>query len=150
IMHSPASYLIFAPGMPEVLLRRYQQAHVAFSMAPLRMQAVVAQCSGIICHAGGMTDVALESGKPLLLLPTQMEQTMTSRRVEALGAGLSLPLEGNPSTLPKLLQRLLEDSRLRAGAAEYAANAFHTAPSMAVESVIDHCTALLTGSRPCR
>lgn len=143
IANSPGCYLIFSPGIPEVLLRRYQRAHVAFSTVPLRMQEVVAQCSGVICHAGGTTDVALESGKPVLMLPTQMEQTMTSRRVEVLSAGLSFPLEGNPSTLPKLLQRLLEDSRLRTGAAEYAATFSHIDQSSAVESVIDRCMALL-------
>ena len=86
IINSQARYLIFAPGIPEALLKRYQKAHVAFSSAPLRMDEVVKQCHAVICHAGGMTDIALEAGKPVLLLPTQMEQTMTSHRADALGA----------------------------------------------------------------
>ena len=146
ISNSKARYLIFAPGTPEALVRRYQKAHIAFSSIPLRMQEVVKQCNAIICHAGGMTDIALESGKPVLLLPTQMEQTMTSHRVEALGAGLFLPIEGNPAALPKLIKRLLEDSELEIHAAGYAASLSCINQSNAVDRVIDTCETLLTGS----
>lgn len=146
IGNSKARYLIFAPGTPEALVRRHQKAHITFSSAPLRMQEVVKQCNAIICHAGGMTDIALEAGKPVLLLPTQMEQTMTSHRVEALGAGLFLPTEGNPGVLPKLIKRLLEEGELGTHAAAYAASLPCTDQSKAVERVIDACEALLTGS----
>ena len=146
ISSSKARYLIFAPGIPEALVRRYQKAHIAFSSIPLRMQEVVKQCNAIICHAGGMTDIALESGKPVLLLPTQMEQTMTSHRVETLGAGLFLPMEGNPGTLPKLIKRLLEDSELRTRAAAYAAGISCTDQSKTVDRLVDACEGLLTAS----
>jgi len=109
------------------------------------MEEVVKQCSAVICHAGGMTDIALESGKPVLLLPTQMEQMMTSHRAEALGAGLFLPLEGNPGALPKLIKRLLEDNRLSVRAIEYAASLPSTDQSKAVDRVVDACETLLAG-----
>lgn len=144
ILSSKARYLIFAPGITEALQRRYEKAHIAFSAVPLRMQDVVKQCSALICHAGGVTDVALESGKPVLLLPTQMEQTMTSHRVEALGAGLFFPLDGNPGGFPKLIKRLLEDTLLGTRATEYAANLASTDQSKAVEKVIEVCQRLLS------
>ena len=143
IGNSKARYLIFAPGMPEALVRRFQKGHIQFSTTPLRMDEVIKQCHSVICHAGGMTDIALDAGKPLLLLPTQMEQTMTSHRAAALGAALFLPPEGNPGLLPKLLKQLLDDSALGVCATQYAATLPHTAPSQAVAQVVTSCEKLL-------
>lgn len=143
---SKARYLIFAPGIPEALVQRYQKGHIRFSREPFQMQEVVKGCDLIICHAGGVTDIALEAGRPLLLLPTQMEQTMTSRRVEALGAGLFLPPEGNPGLLPKLLKQILEQPTFAQQAAEYAASLPDTDRSVAIDRVIDGCKRLLAPS----
>lgn len=146
IKSSKARYLIYAPGIPEALVKRYQSSHVSFSAAPLRMEEVVRTCNALICHAGGMTDIALEASKPILLLPTQMEQTMTSHRAEALGAGIVMPLDGNPGALPKLIKRLLEDGQLSVRAAEYAASLPFTDQSNAVDRVVDTCQTLLAGA----
>lgn len=146
ISNSNARYLVFAPGIPEQTRRTYQSARIAFSEVPLRMDEVVKQCNAVICHAGGVTDIALESGKPVLLLPTQMEQTMTSHRVEALGAGIFLAADGNPAALPKLIKRLLEDGYLGVCASEYASSLTCTDQSKAVKIVVDSCEALLAQS----
>lgn len=142
---TPARFLVFAPGMPERLKARHARDALRFSDVPLRMRDVVAQCQAVICHAGGVTDVALEAGKPLLLLPTQMEQTMTSQRVEALGAGVTMARDGNPANLGKLLKRLITDAALAAGAAEYAAAAASERTVDGVTTIVDACMALLDG-----
>ena len=83
-----ASVVVFAPGMAKQQVQRLQKANLAFSSAPLRMSIVREECDLAVCHAGGTVDVMLEAGKPLILLPEQMEQMMTSRRVEQAGCGL--------------------------------------------------------------
>ncbi|WP_374681635.1 glycosyltransferase [Accumulibacter sp.] len=142
---SRARFLIYAAGLPEQLRKRHESARVAFSATPLQMSEVVKQCAAIICHAGGMSDIALDHGKPLLLLPTQMEQTMTSHRVEALGAGILLAPDGNPALLPKLLRRLLDDESLAARAVAYAAQLPSIDQSLAVRRLVEGCEALLSG-----
>jgi hypothetical protein len=67
---------------------RLQAANLAFSTEPLRMRSVREQVEMAVCHAGGMVDGMLQAGRPVFLLPMQMEQTMTSRRVEEAGCGL--------------------------------------------------------------
>lgn len=143
IARSRARFLIFAAGLPERIRMRHESERVTFSATPLRMSEVVKQCSAIICHAGGMTDIALDNGKPLLLLPMQMEQTMTSRRVEAIGAGVVLPLEASPVALPKLLKRVLEDGNLAARAGEYSRRWPSTDQSLGIARLVDGCEALL-------
>ncbi len=143
IAKSRARYLIYAAGLPEQVRKRHESEHVTFSAIPLRMREVVKQCTAIICHAGGMTDIALDHGKPLLLLPMQMEQTMTSHRVEVLGAGVLLPIEGNPAVLPRLIKRLLEDGHLAARAEAYSRQWPSTDQTPAVARVVDRCEMLL-------
>ena len=144
---SRARYLIYAGGLPEQVRKRHESERIAFSAAPLRMSEVVKQCAAIICHAGGMTDIALDHGKPLLLLPMQMEQTMTSHRVELLGAGVLFPIEAVPGLLPKLVKRLVDDVSLAAAAAGYAAGVPNVDQSLAVQRVSDGCEALLADAR---
>ena len=140
-----ASYLIFAPGMPEQWRKKYGAPHIVFSESPFKMAEVVRDCSTVICHAGGVTDVALQAGRPVLLLPTQMEQTMTSRRVESLGAGVFLPLDGNPANIAKLLKQLHTDSSLSLRAEEYAATSCEIDRAGAIDNLVTACVSL-TGS----
>lgn len=141
-----ARFLIYAPGLAERTRNQYTSSHVIFSPLPVRMDEVVKQCHGIVCHGGGMTDIALGAGKPAMLLPTQMEQTMTSHRAAALGAAVFMPMDGNPGCLTKLVQQLLSDANLAARACNYAASSDSTDQSTAVERVVVACDALLKGS----
>jgi len=110
---------------------------------PLRMRAVAQQCDAIICHAGGVTDVALDAGKPVLLLPTQMEQAMTSQRAAALGAAVVLLPDGAPGQLAGLLQQLLTDTSLTAQARRYAQRQGAAAHTQGLDRLVDTCEALL-------
>jgi len=139
-----ARYLVFAPGIPEKLQRQHAGSNVAFSATPLRMRVVAKECDAVICHAGGVTDVALAAGKPLLLLPMQMEQTMTSHRVAELGAGLFLPIEGNPANLSKLVKQLTGDPELAMRAQEFSRCAAGSDQDAGVAAVVEACAALLT------
>lgn len=122
---APVRSLVHAPGLAPEVMQRLQpssQQSASLRLAPhlLRMAQVRRQADLAICHAGGITDVMLEAGKPLLLLPMQMEQTMTARRAEALGAALHLPMDGDPAQLPGLLRRLLAEPAFTARAESYA------------------------------
>jgi len=139
-----ARVIVFAPGAPEAICRRHAAAHLAVSTAPLRMRAVAEQCDAVICHAGsGVTEIALGAGKPVLLLPMQMEQTMTAHRVAALGAGLVQPIESNPANLPKLVKQLIGDPELARRAEAFASRRGTTGQQAAVATVVDTCDRLL-------
>jgi len=66
-----------------------------------------------ITHAGlGSVHDGLYCGLPLLLVPQQEEQTITARRVVALGAGLLLKKkEVNAETIRERAARLLAEPR---------------------------------------
>jgi UDP:flavonoid glycosyltransferase YjiC (YdhE family) len=140
--------LIYAPGISTDAIRRHASPLVEFSDVPFRMDRIAAEADVGICHAGGTASSLLLAGKPVLLLPTQMEQTMVSRRITDLGAGLYLPIDAKPGALRKMLGRLLEEATFTE-AAQRIANSLPMAPqSQAIARLVDRCEELLAARVP--
>ncbi len=90
-----AAVVIHAPGVSADMVRTHTAANIAFSADPIRMADVRRECQVAICHAGASTVESLvTAGKPLLLLPQQLEQMMTGKRVASIGAGLVVGIVG--------------------------------------------------------
>lgn len=138
-----ASVLIFAPGAAKQQVLRHQTPNLVFSDQPLLMTQVREQCHVAVCHAGGTVDVMLQAGTPLLLLPIQMEQTMTSMRVQRTGCGLAFLPDQRPSTFDKLLRQLLGSSDFANRARAYAENHRSYSQERALTHFIGTCHELL-------
>jgi UDP:flavonoid glycosyltransferase YjiC (YdhE family) len=87
-------------------------------------------------------------GKPVLMLPTQLEGQMLSRRVQALGAGLWLDAEGDalPATadLVRALQRLADDGVLADTASAWARQHASHSDERTLAAVLARCDTLLS------
>lgn len=80
---------------------------------------VLARSALFVTH-GGMNSVneALYAGVPMLVVPQGADQPMVARRVEELGAGLSIPTrEVTENAVRARAGRLVQDPRFRAAAA---------------------------------
>lgn len=144
MQRAEARFLIYAPGIAQASVRKYSAPNLVFSPHPLCMREVAPESDLLICHAGGTTDIALRSGKPVLQLPMQMEQMMTSQRTAALGAGLHLPFEGNPGELGRLLNRLLEDPAYTRAAEVFAGHHRDQDNERNVEALLTMCEGILS------
>lgn len=138
-----ASVLIFAQGVARQQLSRLQTPNLTISDIPLHMGMIMEQCDWAVCHAGGTVDVMLGAGKPLLLLPMQMEQTMTSKRVERSGCGLSFLSDQPPELLDKLAKTLSDSRTFPQQARAFAEGHQAYTQKSAVENLIARCEALL-------
>lgn len=138
-----ASVLVFAPGLARQNMLRLQAANLAFSTEPLRMRSVREQVEMAVCHAGGMVDVMLQAGRPVFLLPMQMEQTMTSRRVDELGCGLFHIAQQGPRELEKGLKRVFSTPAYAEHALAYQQRNANFTQAFAMERMIGSCEALL-------
>lgn len=138
-----ASTLIFAPGTARQIQQRHQSPKLAFSDQPLLMSQVREHCDLALCHAGGTVDVMLGAGKPLLLLPIQMEQTMTSMRVEHSGCGLAFAPDHNPANLDKLFKKLLGSDDFARRAQAYAEAHRAYSQENALDRLVRRCEDLL-------
>lgn len=110
------------------------------------MRAARAQCDVAICHAGGMVDVMLAAGKPLLLLPLQTEQQMTSRRVEQAACGLMVSKDMPASRIYPALKKLLDDPSYAGHACRFMSNYEQFNQDHAVPAMLKTCETLLDQS----
>ena len=142
-----AAFVVHAPGISPAAVRQYTSANVSFSDEPVRMQEVLENCDLIVCHAGASTvEAALMAGKPLLLLPQHLEQMMTAKRVEALGAGLWVNPERPAPDYGKLLARLLSEAGFRHAAKSMASRHAGHDPVARLAAIIDRCEEVAAGA----
>ena len=79
-----------------------------------RATAVITQC-GL-----GTVMKALAHGVPLVCIPLVGDQADNAARIEALGAGVRLPSDADPSRIRKAIEQVLTDRRFRTAAQRFA------------------------------
>jgi len=86
--------LVFCRGIDPKLKEKYAGSSIFFSADAMAVSRVLPQSDMVVCHASHqMTAQALLAGKPVLLLPTQLEQFLIMRRLVRYGAGLGIAPE---------------------------------------------------------
>lgn len=107
---APARCLVNLSGATAQMVERYRSPRLSFSAGHVDIDHALAQCDVLVCQSGlGTVNAALRSGKPLLLLPSQLEQFLLARNVEKLGAGLLIHPESKMPDIAGSLARLLAD-----------------------------------------
>ncbi len=115
------SILIYAPGLPANVARRYEAPHIFFSPVPVDLNKVARQADAGLTYASPAATVAfLLAGKPVMMLPGHLEQFLFARRVEELGAGLVQNPEQAPDKLTTMFHRVLREPGFRASAGAFA------------------------------
>jgi len=110
IVRSGQPSVVVFPDMPNELRAHCAHPNIALSSVPLDTVRVLAETDLAITYGGhGLTAAFLLAGKPLLVLPGQLEQYMLARRVENLGAGLLVDPEQPSGDLLSKIQRLTGD-----------------------------------------
>lgn len=138
-----ASVLVHVPGVAEKVVQSHASANLAFSREPVRMTDVLRDCCLVICHSGASTvETAVMAGKPVLLVPQHLEQLMTAKRVEALGAGLVADFEQPAPDYGHMLRRLLGEPSFAAAARDIAARHAGDDASARAARIADRCEAL--------
>jgi UDP:flavonoid glycosyltransferase YjiC (YdhE family) len=101
--------IVCAPGISDDLRRKYESSRIIVSAKPFRLDKLLGVCDLAIGYAGhAMTAGMLIAGVPLLLLPTQLEQFLLAKRVEALGAGITVNPEVPPPDYAAVIRRMLD------------------------------------------
>lgn len=142
---STARVLAHVPGAASRTVQRFTKARMRMSPLPLAIDDVRSACDLAICHGGtGTVSAMLLAGKPLLVLPTQMEQQMTARRLESMGVGMAVRPD-DTGQMPKRLDQALTDTSLSEAARTFARHHAKYQPQATVASAADLCESLLGG-----
>jgi UDP:flavonoid glycosyltransferase YjiC (YdhE family) len=119
-------------------------ANVEILNRPANLGSVVEACDVVVCHAGNETVITtLLGGKPLLLIPLQMEQWLTARQVVRSGVGLMVNPDSQGRDAGELLTRLFDISSFRDRAGAVASSG---ASRPGIAEIIDACETLMAAS----
>jgi UDP:flavonoid glycosyltransferase YjiC (YdhE family) len=94
-----------------------------------------------------MTAQALLAGKPVLLLPTQLEQFLIMRRLVRFGAGLGIAPEVANADYASALKALTEEGKYASKAHEFAERYARHERGLALVTMIARIEAALQPSR---
>ena len=111
-----ARALIYAPDVPDEAIKKFTSPRIVFSRQPLDLAKAGAECDAAITNGTYATTCAmLMAGKPVLMIPQNLERIMTARRVIAAGAGVGVQ-PNQPKVFQERLKTLLTNPRVREGA----------------------------------
>ena len=118
---SGARCFVYLLGGTPALWQKYQGPRLAFSAEPVDLGAAVAGCDLYIGHGstGGVISV-LRAGKPMLLLPSQLEQFLLASILEKLGVARLVHPDAQPPDIAGTLGLALGEPGLARAAREFA------------------------------
>ncbi len=108
-----AQFLIYGIEANEAMSKRFASPRMLFSDKPFKINEVIESCDCAINHASGIAELLLQQGKPQLLLPTQMEQMMRSKKIASFGAAKIFDMKDSPDNLAGKIHQLLDDEKMR-------------------------------------
>jgi UDP:flavonoid glycosyltransferase YjiC (YdhE family) len=140
----------FIGGLSTQPPAKMQSNTISISHMPYDMRRAATECDFGVCHAGhGTTCELLLHGKPLLMLPIQLEQYLTAKRVSDSGAGVFVDQENPDRDFKSAVHQLINDPNLARGAEGFARRYTGTSQST-VSRIVDACEAIADQARPFR
>ena len=111
----------FIGALPPYMLGKVDNRMTAVSHIPYDIERAASECDFGVCHAGhGTTCALLLKGKPLLLLPMQLEQYLTAKRVSEAGAGVVVGGENPHNDFKAAAAQIINNPDLTRRAQEFA------------------------------
>jgi UDP:flavonoid glycosyltransferase YjiC (YdhE family) len=136
--------LAFVRGLDAGARERPAAGPVLLSAEPLAVTRLLRESDLVICHASHqMTAQALLAGKPVLLVPTQLEQFLIMRRVVRQGAGLGIAPDTPQLDFAAALEEMRRNPRYCASAQEFARRYSGQDRAAALDTIVRRCEAAI-------
>ncbi len=146
-----APTLLLCRGIDRALREKYRGGPVHLSDEPMSVSRLLPDADLVISHGSHqMTAQALLAGKPVLALPTQLEQFLITRRVVRFGAGLGVAPGTQQPDFRAALSELRTNPAYRGRAQEFAGRHGAHDRGRAMASMLERCEAALRGAPPYR
>lgn len=139
-----SSTLALCRGVEERLRDKYRGTSVFVTEEPMAASNLLDEADMVICHASHqMSAQALLAGKPVLLLPTQLEQFLITRRIVLQGMGLGIASEETNPDFAAALTELRRNQSYALKARAFAARYANHDRGAALATMIARCEAAL-------
>ncbi len=123
---------------------RSRGGSVLVTEEPMSVSRLLPECDLVVCHGSHqMTAQALLAGKPVLMIPTQLEQFLIMRRVVRQGMGLGIEPQSAAPDFGAALRKLAQDDGFGKKAREFAAKYRNHDPQGALQTMISRCEAAI-------
>lgn len=121
LQRMPARVLVRVAGIAADRLHRFERPGLRITDQAVNIQLAAQRCDAFINYgAHGTTTESLLAGKPILLLPNNVEQSLVALRAQQLGAALVTPSNGT-FNLSAALRQLVDDPALQQSAEKFSA-----------------------------
>jgi UDP:flavonoid glycosyltransferase YjiC (YdhE family) len=138
------SILVHIPGITPAFIQKFSSANLHISPYPVNLRKTAEQCDLVICHAGAGTLAAMIlKGKPLLMLPMQVEQFLLARNIVSLGAGICIPAEVKKPNYLTAIHDLIALERYKNTAVIFSEKYQSTNQQQHQEKIANRCEELL-------
>ncbi len=134
--------LLHARGLSSPDRSALTRSWLSIADQPVRLEAALADCALVITQGEGTSAPALVAGRPLLLLPEHLEQSMLIYQLARRGLALGLAPTADPASLDALLRQLIDQPAYRERAAAFARHYRGHSPALAAEAIADEVAAL--------
>lgn len=143
LVYQRVSLLVYCPGIrPETRDRFSAQQQIVFADQPINLDMALAECDFAVFNAGhGSTVRALLAGKPMLQVPLNMEQKITSQRICDVGAGETVETL-RPLNYSEAVERILDLKPHKEAAQSFSNRYRGYAPDVQIELLVDDLEAL--------
>ena len=136
--------LALCRGADDALRARFAGGPIRIVEQSMAMSVVLPQAEMVICHGSHQTTaLALLRGKPVLLMPTHLEQFLITRRVVRQGAGLGIAPELPDPDFGAALRELAGNPSYRRSAEAFAQRYAGHDRRAALTTLIARCEAAL-------
>lgn len=139
-----AQVIAICPMAPPGSLEKWQRPNVQFTRNLVNLPALLAQADVFVGHGNaGSVRESLVAGAPVLVLPVQLEQLLTGKRLEALGVGVMLEGEPDSRTIAETLADMLRQLALYQRAIDSLLSAYDRPYVAVADQVLEFCAARL-------
>lgn len=136
--------IVVCPALDGERRAAHASRRMVFSDGLVDFQAMAEGADAVICHGSHQTTAeALLVGKPLLLLPTQLEQFLTTRRVVRQGAALGILQDVAQPDFSTALKNVTQDPKFAQHADEFARRYRTHRRDAALDTLVARCEAAL-------
>jgi UDP:flavonoid glycosyltransferase YjiC (YdhE family) len=118
-MQTSATILCFVSGFSAKQLEAFQAPHIRFTQKPVDLDRLETPDLCVSYGAEGTVMTYLLKGVPQMIAPKQVEAHMAARRVQALGAGITLRNTQSVRSITDAIDRLLGEKSYSLSAAVF-------------------------------
>jgi UDP:flavonoid glycosyltransferase YjiC (YdhE family) len=138
----------FIGGLPGQMLANIQNSTTFLSHRPYDINQAASECDFGVCHGGhGTTCELLLKGKPLLLLPMQLEQYLTAKRISDAGAGAMVDQENLCRDFRSAVSQIINNPNLARRAEEFAQRYANSTPHSTVVRIANESEAIVCAAQ---